>query len=64
MTTDKLVWGELVHLGYQMWETAWPDLQFDESVWNAMVSRMAEKKLNLLFIALGEGVGKAIGKMN
>lgn len=53
---DKFIWGDLIHLGMQMWEKTYDDLQFDEAVWEKLVARMAERRLNTLLLDLGEGV--------
>ena len=63
----------LLHLGYNMWcdrelpdpqnshIVARPYLRFDMSLWNDLVKQMAEARLNMLVIDLGEAevlVGK------
>ena len=55
---DRMIWGVLLHLGYNFWndEKAADFIRCDEAVWRAVTDRMAERKLNLLLIDLGEGV--------
>jgi hypothetical protein len=65
-TADKLIWGNLLHLSYNMWED-WsapgretryfhPELQFDEGLWSDMVARCAEVGVNMIVLDVGDGV--------
>ena len=60
MGTNDMIWGYLVHLGYNMWSDrpvdrpnigSQPHIRFDESLWNDMVPRMkkAGVKHNLIY---------------
>ncbi len=65
---DGLMWGFLLHLGYNIysdWESPdWkyeyvsygPALRVDKSVWDDVVARMAESGLNTAVIELADGV--------
>ena len=68
--SDKMIWANLLHLGYNMWgdrEPAegesrspyWPYkpyLRFDDTLWNDLLKKMAEAGMNMVVIDLGEGV--------
>ena len=65
MGTNDMIWGYLVHLGYNMWSDrpvdrpnigAQPHIRFDESLWNDMVPKMHDAGVNLVVIDLGEAV--------
>jgi len=55
-----MIWGELVHLGYDMWSEGdsreRPQIRFDENVWRPMSGQMAAAGMNMVVIDLGEGV--------
>ncbi len=62
----KMIWGNLLHLSFNMWED-WdapgqemrsyrPYLRFDEQLWNDLLKRMSEVKMNMVVIDLGDGV--------
>ncbi len=71
-TKTTLIWANLIHLGYNMWEDRGPDhrlakeekpkypprtyLRCETSVWNTLIKKMAETGMNLVVIDLGEGV--------
>jgi hypothetical protein len=63
---ENLVWGNLLHLSFNMWED-WdapgkemrsyrPYLRFDEKLWNDLLNKMAANHLNMVVIDLGDGV--------
>ncbi len=66
--SDKMMWGVLLHLGYNMWsDRKAPDrtspyldarnyLRFDETVWNDLLAQCVDAGLNTVLIDLGEGV--------
>lgn len=67
-----MIWANLIHLGYNMWVdrdiaevpelnyAPWicgsPKMRFDMTLWDDLVSKMAENGVNMLVIDLGEGV--------
>ena len=61
-----MIWGNLLHLGYNMWEDrdepdlearrAQPYLRCEPELWRGLTQQMAGAGLNLLVIDLGEGV--------
>ena len=64
--SEKMIWGNLLHLSFNMWED-WdapgkemrsyrPFLRFDEKLWNDLLNKMAENRLNMVVIDLGDGV--------
>lgn len=65
---DRMMWGLLLHLGYNMWcdrevaewgvehITAQPYLRCDRGLWEELTARAAAAGLNTLVIDLGEGV--------
>jgi len=64
---DGLMWGYLLHLGYNMWMekdapkireyiNASDTLRLDKPTWNSVLSRLAEAGANTVVIDLGEGV--------
>ncbi len=65
-TGRKLIWGNLLHLSMNMWEDweapgmemryFYPYLRFDEKLWNDLLRRMSEVKMNMVVIDLGDGV--------
>ena len=65
MTGDDLIWGNLVHLSFNMWEdwqppgSEWrgfdPALRFDETLWNDILRRMSEVGMNMVVLDLGDG---------
>src|SRR3954469_13010236 len=66
--SDTLIWGNLLHLSYNMWDDHVhenprspyvmyrPELRFDESLWNDLLAQMARAGVNLVVIDLGDGV--------
>lgn len=63
MTTtegDAMIWGNLLHLGFNMWEDTPPkyrdELYFDEGLWNELTERMVEAGFNMVVIDLGDAV--------
>ena len=63
---EKVIWGNLLHLSFNMWED-WdapskemrsyrPYLRFDEKLWNDLLIKMADNYLNMVVIDLGDGV--------
>lgn len=68
MASNKIIWGLLLHLGYNMWAdretperdlahiTARPYLRFDESLWNDLLPAMVAAGVNMVVLDLGEGV--------
>ncbi len=66
-TSPPLMWGNLLHLSYNMWaDRDYPDareytvmkdhLRFDRSLWDDLTQKMADVGMNLLVIDLGDGV--------
>jgi len=58
---DKLVWGMLVHLGYNFWDEGCPDgdvdhVRCDEKVWRDITNRLATSGGNMIVIDCGEAV--------
>jgi len=65
---DGLMWGVLLHLGYNMWSdrktperpTAHYDartyLRFDEALWNDLLEEAVRQGINTVVLDLGEGV--------
>jgi len=67
---DKMIWANLLHLGYNMWGDrvpiegekhspywhAQPYLRFDDTLWNDLLTKMAEVGMNMVVIDLGEGI--------
>ena len=63
---NKLIWGNLLHLSYNMWEDRpaperenryyRPELQFDEVLWNDMVAKCVSSGVNMIVLDLGDGV--------
>lgn len=65
-----MIWANLIHLGYNMWEDrpdpgihvrvparlAQPYLRFDESLWDTLLTRMVKAGVNLIVLDLGEAV--------
>ena len=65
-SAGKLIWGNLLHLSYNMWED-WaapghetryfhPELQFDEKLWDDMVAACAKSGVNMIVLDVGDGV--------
>lgn len=63
---EKIIWGDLLHLSFNMWED-WSapgkemrsyrtHLRFDEKLWNDLLVKMADNHLNMVVIDLGDGV--------
>ncbi len=61
-----LIWANLLHLSMNMWED-WdapgmemrsyrPYLRFDEKLWNDLLRKMSDVKMNMVVIDLGDGV--------
>ena len=67
-TACPLLWGNLLHLSYNMWnDYVYPDprdpylmyqpyLRFDESLWNDLLRQMVQAGMNLVVLDLGDGV--------
>jgi hypothetical protein len=62
----QIIWGNLLHLSFNMWED-WDApgkemrsyrsyLRFDEKLWNDLLKKMAENRLSMVVIDLGDGV--------
>lgn len=64
-----MIWANLLHLGYNMWEDrdepTRPDLQFrrarpylrcDQNLWRDLTQQMANSGMNMVVVDLGEGV--------
>ena len=64
----NLIWGNLLHLSYNMWDDHVhpnprdpyvmyePFLRFDEGLWNDLLQQMAQVGMNMVVIDLGDGV--------
>ena len=65
---QPMIWGNLLHLSVNMW-CDWdapelkgddsiyrPDLRFDRSLWNDVLKKMQEARMNQVVIDLGDGV--------
>ena len=46
----------LLHLGYNMWHDLQTKLNLDEALWDKAIKLMAEKKMNMLVVDVGEGL--------
>ena len=46
----------LLHLGYNMWHDPQTKLNLNEALWDQTIAFMAEKKMNLLVVDVGEGL--------
>ncbi|MFH1005912.1 MAG: Tat pathway signal protein [Candidatus Latescibacterota bacterium] len=67
-SADSLMWGQLVHLGYNMWAdreqeesdyeytSAKSHMRFDKSLWDDLLPKMAQQGVTTVVIDLGEGV--------
>jgi hypothetical protein len=69
-TGDSLLWGNLLHLSYNMWcdretpefpedperRAAKPYLRFDEALWHNLLERMSAAGMNMVVIDLGDAV--------
>ena len=64
--SDKVMWGNLLHLSYNMWED-WsapkhetryfhPELQFDEKLWDDMLAKCVSCGVNTIVLDVGDGV--------
>ncbi len=69
MGDKKMIWANLIHLGYNMWVDwenpntegiehicAKPYLRFDTDLWNEIVDNMKSVGMNMVVLDLGEGV--------
>jgi hypothetical protein len=66
MSNEKLIWGNLVHLSFNMWvdrQTDWleyvcaePNLRFDQTLWDDLLQRMAGAGMNMVVLDLGDAV--------
>jgi hypothetical protein len=68
MEPNKMMWGLLLHLSYNMWSdrdcpewdlehiTAKPYLRFDETLWNDLLSQACRAGINTIVLDLGDGV--------
>lgn len=62
----SLIWANLLHLSYNMWEDRVapnrerryfrPFLRFDEPLWNELLEKMAAVGMNMVVIDVGDGV--------
>jgi hypothetical protein len=65
-TSDKKVWGVLLHLSFNMWEEYIrperalrgyrPDLRLSESLWSEAREKMAKEKMNMVVLDLGDAI--------
>ena len=46
----------LLHIGYNMWHNPQTELNLNEALWDKTIGLMAEKKMNLLVVDVGEGL--------
>ncbi|MFA7174630.1 MAG: Tat pathway signal protein [Kiritimatiellia bacterium] len=46
----------LLHLGYNMWHNPQTELNLNEALWDKTIDFMAEKKMNMLVVDVGEGL--------
>ncbi|MDA3926710.1 MAG: hypothetical protein PF904_18645 [Kiritimatiellae bacterium] len=64
--SKKMIWGNLLHLSYNMWED-WsapghetryfhPELQFDEKLWDDMLAKCVSCGVNTIVLDVGDGV--------
>ncbi len=65
---DEMIWACLLHMSYNMWLdreapevtkehiVARPYLRFDTKVWNALLKKMVEARMNMVVIDLGDAV--------
>ena len=51
-----LIWGNLLHLSYNMWLPYQPYLRCDDKLWEELTKRMADVGMNMVVIDLGDGV--------
>ena len=66
LSREKLIWSNLIHLSFNMWEDRVapkremryfrPFLRFDEKLWNELLEKMATVGMNQVVIDLGDGV--------
>ena len=66
MKDNRLVWGCLIHLSFNMWEEyIWPgrpfrgyrpDLELSEPLWNDAIEQMGKSGVNMVVIDLGDAV--------
>jgi hypothetical protein len=64
--SDPLIWGNLLHLSFNMWEDRValnremryfrPFLRFDEKLWNELLKKMAAAGMNMVVLDVGDGV--------
>ena len=64
----QMIWANLLHLSYNMWldrsvpereamhTVAKPYLRFHTTLWNELVDRMVEARMNMVVLDLGDGV--------
>jgi hypothetical protein len=62
----KWIWGNLIHLSHNMWEDEYceekkdrcyyPELRFDEPLYEEIIERMAAVGMNMIVIDVGDGV--------
>jgi hypothetical protein len=50
------IWAILLHLSVNMWGEYYPDLVFDESLWNDALKKMVDAGMNMVVMDLGDGV--------
>lgn len=69
-SADRLAWGNLIHLSYNMWcdretpdqpgrRSAKPYLRFDENLWHDLLRQMSTAGMNMVVIDLGDAVAYA-----
>ena len=66
MSSNQIIWGNLLHLSFNMWEDRIaperemrgyrPFLRFDENLWNELLNEMATAGMNMVVIDLGDGI--------
>ena len=55
-SADPKIWACLLHLSVNMWKDYYPDLRFEESLWNDTLKKMVEVGMNMVVIDLGDAV--------
>lgn len=55
-----MIWGNLIHLSYNMWSDVppgyAPHLRFDDDLWDELVDDMADARVNMVVLDLGDAV--------
>ena len=69
---SDLIWAYLLHLGYNMWAdrdapewnlthvSARPYLRLDKPLWNDILRKLTEARMNMVVIDLGEEVATGV----